>query len=258
VHDTTLLLGEDHATWGEFTLVDAGAGRSAVAISVGMDPIAPSMQSKGSRMYPNEDGVLLVEQGELLLMAVADAHRGHEASHALLSKLAASGPDVPSSSRELEMRVARLAVPESSQDSGTTLLVAVYDRETGQGFGISFGDSSLMRIDDDGATFLNLRRAQYLVPGSAIDPTEGLAFRFEAGDGALLVAFTDGVDECHYRSPATSIGPRHLEAIFERTGARPRPFAEALMRMALSGVDGHPGGQDNIALVVSSTARVCR
>jgi hypothetical protein len=126
----------------------------------------------------------------------------------------------------------------------------VHNRRSGEGFGISFGDSSLVRIDADGATFLNLRRAQYLVPGPAIDPNDGLTFSFQARPGALLVAFTDGVDECHYRSPATSIGPHHLEALFDRTEAQPHPFAEGLMSMALSGVDGHPGGQDNIALIV--------
>ena len=210
------------------------------------------MQSKGSRMYPNEDSLLLVDQGELVFMAVADAHRGHQSSHALLSALAASGPAIPSSVRELEMCIARLAVPGCNPDTGTTLLAAVHNRRSGEGFGISFGDSSLVRVDADVATFLNLRRAQYLVPGPKIDPGEGLSFRFQARPGALLVAFTDGVDECHYRSPATSIGPRHLGALFDRTGARPRTFAEGLMRMALSGVDGHPGGQDNIALVVSA------
>ena len=254
MHDSMLLLGQDHATWGEFTLVEVGGGRSAAGISVGNDPGSPSMQSKGSRMYPNEDGLLLIDEGDLVLMAVADAHRGHESSHALLSALATSGPAVPSSERELGLRIAQLALPGSNPDNGTTLLVAVHDRRTGEGFGISFGDCSLVRVDADGATFLNLRRAQYLVPGRPIDPADGLAFRFGAAPGALLAAFTDGVDECHYRSPATSIGPRHLDALFDRTGARPGPFAEGLMQMALSGVDGHPGGQDNIALVVSAAS----
>ena len=44
MHDATLLLGQDHATWGDFTLVDAGEGRSAAGISVGSDPSSPSIR----------------------------------------------------------------------------------------------------------------------------------------------------------------------------------------------------------------------
>lgn len=254
VHDAILLLGKDHATWGEYTLVETAGGYSSAALSVGNDPASPSMQSKGSRMYPNEDALLLVDAGDRVLMAVADAHRGHEASHALLEDLGGRFAAPPSSLGELSAGIAGMTLPDSNPDSGTTLLVAVHDRRVGEGFGVSFGDSSLVRVDSTGAVYLTLRRAQYLVPGPPIDPTDGLAFRFEAGPGALLLAFTDGVDECHYRSPATSIGARHIAAVFEGVGPHARRFTQGLAQLALAGVDGHPGGQDNIALVVSAAA----
>ena len=77
-------------------------------------------------------------------------------------------------------------------------------------------------------------------------------FEFAFGAGELVVGFTDGVDECHYRQPRTSIGPRHLQDLLIVSSGDPAAYASALAGLALAGVDGNPGGEDNLAIVVSS------
>ena len=74
-------------------------------------------------------------------------------------------------------------------------------------------------------------------------------FRADAGD--LLLAFTDGVDQCHYRSPVTSIQPGHIAAVARAASFDPLAVVQDLTALALSGVDGNPGGEDNIAIVAS-------
>jgi hypothetical protein len=68
-----------------------------------------------------------------------------------------------------------------------------------------------------------------------------------------VAAFTDGVDECHYGHPKTSIRPHHLRALLAELGPAPEPFARRLLALALCGVDGHPGGEDNAAVAVART-----
>ena len=55
-----------------------------------------------------------------------------------------------------------------------------------------------------------------------------LTVHFDRNQGAwrpYTFAFTDGVDECHYRSPDTSIGLRHLQGLFKEVGPRPEGIA---------------------------------
>ena len=84
-----LLLGRDHDECGIATTVAVG-DRAAASISVGGDPRSPSLQFKGSRYVPNEDALCIVDSGDRVVMAVADAHFGHEASHAMIDWLHAS------------------------------------------------------------------------------------------------------------------------------------------------------------------------
>lgn len=248
-----LQLGRDHTIWGEYSLDTRGGGRTAVAISVGSDTNSPGMSSKGSRHQPNEDAALAYDEGQRTLIAVADSHHGIDASHELLRAIDAMG--MPDNFEDLLARLGSLSPLRGLDESSTTLVVSVLDRETGSGFGISFGDSSLVRIGPDGAWVINVRRAQFvnLRSRGGLDPEFGHAFHFFVSPGELLAAFTDGISECHYRSPETSIGNGHLAQVFESTRARPESFAKELMELALSGVDGNPGGQDNIALVVTAT-----
>jgi hypothetical protein len=135
------------------------------------------------------------------------------------------------------------------------LLLAVYDRSQRQGFGLSVGDSSLAIVGPAGARFVNVREQVFLAPGqpSGMSPDMAIPFLYFAAPDHLLLAFSDGIDECHYRSPATSVRQHHLHALFQQVGPRPEAYARRLTELALSGVDGHPGGEDNIVLAVART-----
>lgn len=249
-----LLLGSDHATWGEYSLATTAGGRSAGALSVGVDPTSPSMASKGDRTYPNEDAVLVIEEAGRTLLAVADAHHGHQASHELLSALSTELIRVPDRPDQLHALLEVLPVTEGQDASSSTLLIGVLDRESG-GFGLSVGDSTLVMVSAKEARILNLRRADYvnLRGPEALQPGWALAFEFDVRPGELLVAHTDGVDQCHYRHPESSVTPADLLKVFGKTGAQPREYTAALMELALAGVGGHPGGQDNIAIAATLT-----
>ena len=57
-----LELGRDHAEYGRYALGRL-SGRTVWAISVGASPDSPSLRAKGDPRYPNEDGLLAVEDG---------------------------------------------------------------------------------------------------------------------------------------------------------------------------------------------------
>ena len=254
MHDVIVQLGRDHDQWGRFSLETGAAGRTAVACSVGSDLDSPSMQSKGRADQPNEDAVLARDEGPRTLLAVADAHHGIDSSHDLIESLATI--PMPTDFAALTHALMDIEpVPRKGQSS-STLLVAVVDREQGEGYGLSFGDSSLVRLGPQGAHVVNVRRAQFvhLRTHGGLDPDLAHGFRFFLEPGELVLAFTDGINECHYRSPETSIRAVHLEELFAEHGAHPGAFAPALAQLALDGVDGHPGGQDNLALAVTRIA----
>lgn len=246
------LYGRDHATYGVAHVEPVGP-RAAAAISVGADPDSPSMRFKADPRRPNEDALLALDDGRRCLLAVADSHFGHRASHALIERLAALEA-VPDDLRAVAGWLDGAArFPASVDDhSASTLCLALYDRQTGRGAGISIGDSTFAVIAADRPPVrLNRHTGAYVHPGRAARISRrGEPFEFVAGPGALLLGFTDGVDECHYRRPETSLGPAHMAGLFAGTGPDPRAYADRLCAAALAGVDGHPGGQDNIALVV--------
>lgn len=250
-----LLLGADHSDFGQVHEEALDHGRTVCSISAGADPLSPSMRSKGDPDDPNEDALLAFELGDRLFLAVADAHFGVEASHSVIRALGEI-EEIPSDVERLQEILADVPTRvEPGGLSATTLLVAVLDRRARSGFGVSFGDSSIFLIGEGGARPLNTRHAMFVRPWEPADleTSRGLPFRFRTGARQLLVAFTDGIDECHYRSPATSVRPRHLEGLFAETGPDPGGFNRGLMELALEGVGGHPGGQDNVALLVSRT-----
>lgn len=251
---SALLLGRDHPGLDEVRRVGLAQGTTVCALSAGSDPFSPAMLSKGDPEEPNEDALLALDEGDLLLLAVADAHHGVESSHELLEGLAAAGR-IPRSPDELQDLLARVPALGPPSRSATTLLVAVYDRTDHRGFGLSFGDSSLHLVGPERVRLVNTRSHEFVSPRdpSTLGPDRGLPFHFRSRPGRLLVAFTDGVDECHYRSRATSVRPSHLKALFDETGPDPGTYADRLVELALEGVEGHPGGQDNIALICSRT-----
>lgn len=245
-----VLLGKDHSDYGAYHL--AAAGASIGVLSVGGDRRSPSRQFKGDAAVPNEDALLILDDGARALVAIADAHFGHESSQGFIEALA--GLDaVPSGPKALRSALAGLAAPHPGSASETTLLLAVIDRATGAGFGLTWGDSSLIALEPGGleGRRLNPRNHRYVTPwrGGPALLHAAEAFDFKAGPGAWILAATDGVDECHYRHPESSVSLGHM-ARLRGDDAGPESYARALAELALAGVDGHPGGQDNIALAL--------
>ena len=252
---TAMLLGEDHTTYGQFDSRVLAGGRTVCAISAGRQIPA---ESAAAKFDPNEDAVLAMDSGDAVLLAVADAHHGRQSSHELLRALARTlSPDVPNL-HELAEALAGIdpTPPESATMSETTLLVVVYARGSRRGFGLSFGDSSALLVGTDPEPRrLVEKKGVFVTPArpEGLARDRGEAFRFVGAPGGLLVAFTDGIDECCYRDPRRSVRRSHLQALLDRHGPQADAYARALARQALIGVDGHPGGQDNLALAVAET-----
>lgn len=241
------LLGRDHQRYGAFDSFAVGEA-AAAAISVGADHSSPSLVFKDDPEVLNEDALCVTVDGKRTGIAVADAHYGPESSHTLINALHQRWADrLPSSAEELALSTTTIGTAAVT-DSETALLVAVHDAASGVGFGLSIGDASLVIVGAGGdATPLNPRNHRYVTAEG--DDAEPLPFTFHATEGDLVLAFTDGVDECHYRNPATSVLPHHIERIAQTHANDPLGVVEALTHLALSGVDGNPGGQDNIAIV---------
>jgi hypothetical protein len=248
VGERTLLLGRDHSAPGVVEVGVQRAGDTAFALSAG--------RSKGAPEEVNEDALLVLDEGPRTLLAVCDAHWGPEASHELLQRLDQRLPLVPRDSEALRAALAALVSSRSAPPtaSETTLLIAVWDRASARGFGLSFGDSSLLLVGGDGPPQrVNRKTPTYVGPWerSSLDPRRAHQFAFRAQPGALVVAFTDGIDECHYRRPDTSVRPEHLQDLLVASEGDPERFVRRLTELALGGVDGHPGGEDHLALVVT-------
>ena len=250
---SALRLGCDYIEFGEYS-----AGRlsdcSAWAISVGADKYAPSAWAKGEQEFPNEDALLVVEQDDFALLAVADAHFGRQPSHVLLNELAACVEPIPRTMEDLTTVIGRMADREPEQDpaAATSLLVVVYNRGSRAGFGISFADSTFALVGSSGhRTPLAEYSSQFvhLCMPASLHPSGADQFAFTAEPDDLLVAYTDGINECHYHEPETSVTPREMEKAYSRVGADPEAYLRAIVELALKGVAGNPGGEDNIAAV---------
>jgi len=252
-----LVLGIDHPEYDRVAIEVLRGGATACAISAGSDPESPSLQFKGDRNIPNEDALLAIEAGPRTLLAVADAHFGHQSSHVLLQRLARTARAVPPNPLALLEAIAACARDDGANDnnSETTLLVAVWDRAARTGFGVSFGDSSLAVIARDRMlTFPRHENDCFVRPRdrATLDPRAAEEFSFRARDGELIVAHTDGIDGCHYGCPQTSVRPLDMQKILTRVGLRPTLLARELAELALRGVGGNPGGQDNVALIATT------
>jgi serine/threonine protein phosphatase PrpC len=235
---------------------ELGSAGIAAAISAGATANTPATRSKGSASTPNEDALLARCEGQQVLLAVADAHFGHRASHQLLRQLGAALATIPRSPGELGELLESLPLELSSDRSESTLLVVVHDRHKGQGFGYSFGDSALAIVGPERAEFLSRPRASFVALREEVRPlvdeAESLLFFTHPQD--LVLVFTDGIHECHYGSAQTSVGTAQLHRCYTACGSDPRSFAEKIAQQALRGVNGNPGGQDNIAVLASRSA----
>ena len=247
-----LLLGRDHERYGDVTVIPVSPA-TACAISAGVDPeFARTTQKE----HVNEDALLVREDERHTVMCVADAHFGRQASERLIARVDALLDPVPENPERLAALLSALAEERTDDDYGseTTLVVCILDRLFRQAFGLSYGDSSVVRApagevprreNRPSAGFVTLARPRSLAPEDA----EPFAFSPAAGD--LLLVFTDGIDECCYRDPDRSVTPEAMGALLQRTGHDPELVARELGELALRGVDGHPGGQDNLALAVT-------
>src|SRR5262245_56865682 len=127
MREATMLLGRDHGAFGALTLHAQAGGRTACAISVGSDAPDGVRIFKGDLEIPNEDAVLVVDEGQLTMLAVCDGHHGHEASHHLIEALAANA--VPRDPLALLALLARLSAdPDLNAEAATTLLISIVDR----------------------------------------------------------------------------------------------------------------------------------
>lgn len=240
--ESLLLLGRDFPERDRLQIREVGG--ITAAISAGASVESPGAASK---IDSNEDGLLVLLQEDRALLAVADSHFGAQAGHELLTRLEQRCQAIPRNLGGLSMLMVGLTDPPLTSTSGTTLTVCVVDRRDKSGFGLAFGDSDVYLLSNSGARRVSSPNNVYLHLDRPVALELAHRLEFEAKDGLLLLC-SDGITECHYRCPETSIGPAHLFDLFQRTGSG-REFTEKLVPLALEGVDGNPGGQDNIVVV---------
>lgn len=248
-----LVLGKDHGTWGAVASTEVGS-LAAAAISVGADPNSPSSQFKYDPDVSNEDAGCLTSSHDWTGLAVADAHYGPESSHLLIERLHNMwGKIRPTDLGHLAQMIEFLRQGEPAvTESETTLLTVVYDRPTRSGFGISFGDSTFAIVGPNrSATPINAHDPRFVSPVHRESLRHGSAFKFTAQPGELLLAFTDGIDGCHYRNPATSVQPGDIDHLAMQANYEPHRTVRELTELALAGVRGNPGGEDNIVALAA-------
>lgn len=243
-----LLLGKNYTSYGEveYCFID---NRVTCAISVGADRGSPSLEFKGKSTETNEDAVLAIQRGHRLLLAVADAHFGIWASDSIISGLARCAHRIDNI-ESLHTALQKLCNEsyDLSQHSETTLLIILVDLSNGDGFGISYGDSSALLVNKTGVRRINHKNNTYINLNTGIRTDIHNQFIFKLMPEECLVLFTDGVDECHYGNPATSVNEEHIFELFLNSKNDTKLFVSQLASLALVGVDGNPGGQDNIAI----------
>lgn len=205
------------------------------------------MSFKANKLFGNEDALLVRRDGDRYLLAVADGHFGLETSHCLLSRLCELPfPDDP---EDLNATVHNLQFPVLQSGAGSTLTVALADLNQGMIRGLYTGDSKAVILDRETYHSLTEDNQRYVYFNRPLERDEWQTFVSPLKPDSLLLLFTDGINECHYRSPETSIRPGHLTALWQNVDGDVERFHELLMELALGGVGGHPGGQDNIALI---------
>ena len=87
----------------------------------------------------------------------------------------------------------------------------------------------------------------------SLNPRRGHEFEFAIPPDGVAVAFTDGIDECCYEHPDRSVLPGDLWGLLDETGGAVEVelYVRDLAELALAGVDGNPGGQDNLAIAAT-------
>ncbi|MGE0142230.1 MAG: SpoIIE family protein phosphatase [Planctomycetota bacterium] len=240
------LLGRDHRL---FLTVDVLATpRAAVAICPGGLPDDAFYRHKGDRAYPNEDACCLVGDDDHVLLAVADAHYGREASERFIGAIAQES--LPRSPVEFEAVLARLArLPAADVgESETTLLVAWLDRRDLRVEAVSYGDSSLLhlRVEDRAPQSPLSRGKRFVAPGELGFPEARASLRVAPGD--LIALYTDGIDDAFGRDRGLTASD--LDRIARDCAHRPADFVRAAIEAALGELGD--GGRDNLAVVAAA------
>ena len=239
------LLGRDYTALGD--LAQRGLEGASACLSAGSDPDSPSFAYKGDKAFPNEDGLLILKEGSRWLFAVADGHLGHGCSHSLLESLSQPRQGLPTRPGQLALWLSNIEWPDDAL-GGTTLVAACLEETTGEVFGFSFGDSSIVTLGPAAPRVHNRLNDVYLRAEQQIPMEFAVPFRFQMTAGEALLIYTDGVNECCYRDPFRSVQLNHLHELhIQNPGAA--ALARAVTELALRGVDDSPGGQDNVALI---------
>ncbi len=231
---------------------------TSCAMSLGSDV---AFQTEQAKKDPNEDALLVVEERDLTVLCVADAHFGKSSAEDLILRIEDALRHIPRNPDELNELLTALSRAKrpprrERRPSETSLLIAIHNRMFQQCFGASYGDSTFVHARPGGTPVRKNERKQWFVSPSSpktLRPRGAATFEFSTKPGDLLLAFTDGIDECCYREPDRSITEFVLGATLNAAGHAPRPVVDALTKLALGGVNGNPGGQDNIALAVVRT-----
>lgn len=255
------LFGEDHGNIDQFGLSIVGgplSGASATACGLSAGG-AGVLTRKGPSLVLNEDCVLAYDDGRRVVQVVADGHHGHEASHLTVELLASIFEDsgaLISPEEALAQIHPRWSDGEVVGEDGSrcTLSVVTIDRGEGVMEGVCLGDSGIfLGRMESGVRRVVPPNTFYTAPwdqGSLGIPPSA-SFRVPLKSGDWVVTCSDGVHECRYETPEESIGMEEFEALMSRAGRSPERFVEAALRLALTGVGGHPGGEDNIGVVAS-------
>jgi len=247
------LFGADHRRFGAAAHLAGDGGRLGLAISAGARAERIAWWSKGDPDLPNEDACCIVDDGRRIMLAVADAHFGHQPSHAAIGVLLAADPAAAPAALEalLASIAADRSVAAADDAAATALAIAVVDRADGLGFGVVFGDATVARVGAGGVVYLSRAAHDFVTPGRpSTFSGAGRRFRFALRPDELLIAYSDGVDGCG--------GPTQRGITAEelrRLAGRPRQdaarCARALVRWALRGVAGRTGGHDNVAVAAA-------
>lgn len=258
------LFGEDHSDPSAYAMGAVGlpsTGRPLTSCSISVGDVSV-LSRKGDTTVPNEDCLYAYDDGRYAVHIIADGHHGFEASHDFVEALAGvyddRGPTLdPTEALELIYKAALVKTGPDSvvPASRSTLLIARLDRREGRLQGVNIGDSALFI----GSVETGVQRAIepntfYSAPWESelLDySSPSHSFSIETTSGEWILSCSDGVTECHYGNPETSIHPSDIESIMIRACGSPDAFVESLASLSLMGVRGNPGGQDNVAIIAS-------
>src|SRR5690606_10026185 len=134
-----------HRRFGVVARAASDDRKLGLAMSAGGAAERIDWRTKGDPAVPNEDACCIVDDGERVMLAVADAHFGHRPSHVAIADVLAGA--VPRDPAALEALVAAIARRGPADDAAATALaIAVVGRGGGQGFGGAFGDATVAAV----------------------------------------------------------------------------------------------------------------